>query len=206
MEGFHADVTPWYESCSLFLMTSFFEGFPLTLFEAASYGLPTVLYELPYLAYNELIDGAVTVPQLDAEAAAEAIVRIIDDPAEWQRRSDAIYNSARRYEETDITAYWVSLLESLEKSTLPDEPRLDRETEILLDQIDAFHDSAVSGLKQERDEELNSIKGSVSFRLGRAITWLPRKIKGGIQCLREHDLGYTLRRCLYHLGLWKDEE
>ncbi len=64
----------------------------------------------------------------------------------------------------------------------------------------------MSGLKQERDEELNSIKGSVSFRLGRAITWLPRKIKGGIQCLREHDLGYTLRRCLYHLGLWKDEE
>ena len=206
MEGFHADVTPWYESCSLFLMTSFFEGFPLTLFEAASYGLPTVLYELPYLAYNELIDGAVTVPQLDAEAAAEAIVRIVNDPAEWQRRSDAIYNSALRYEETDITAYWVSLLESLEKSTLPDEPRLDRETEILLDQIDAFHDSAVSGLKQERDEELNSIKGSVSFRLGRAVTWLPRKVMGGIRCLREHDLGYTLRRCLYHLGLWEDEE
>ena len=206
MEGFHTDVTPWYENCSLFLMTSRWECFPLVLFEAASYGLPTVLYELPYLAYNKLINGAVTVPQLDAEAAAEAIVRIVNDPAEWQRRSDAIYNSALRYEETDITAYWVSLLESLEKSTLPDEPRLDRETEILLDQIDAFHDSAVSGLKQERDEELNSIKGSVSFRLGRAITWLPRKVRGGVRCYRDHGGRYTAERILYHLHLGPDNE
>ena len=41
----------------------------------------------------------------------------------------------------------------------------------------------------------------VSLRIGLAVTWLPRKIRGGIRCLREHDLGYTLRRCLYHLGL-----
>ena len=46
----------------------------------------------------------------------------------------------------------------------------------------------------------------VSLRIGLFITWLPRKIKGGIRCLREHDLGYTLRRCLYHLGLWEDED
>ena len=213
MEGFHTDVTLWYESCSLFLMTSLFEGFPLTLFEAASYGLPTVLYELPWLSYNELIDGAVTVPQLDAEAAAEAIVRLVNDPEEWQRRSDAIYNSALRYEETDITAYWTSLIESLEKGTLPDEPRFDRQTEILLDQIDAFHDKVVSGLTQDRDREarnlegeLNSIKGSVSFRLGRAITWAPRKARGLVRCCREHDAKYTFERILYHLHLGPDDE
>lgn len=46
----------------------------------------------------------------------------------------------------------------------------------------------------------------VAFRIGQAVTWLPRKVMGGIRCLREHDLGYTLRRVLYHLGLWEDEE
>ena len=213
MEGFHTDVTLWYESCSLFLMTSRWECFPLVLFEAASYGLPTVLYELPWLSYNELIDGAVTVPQLDASAAAEAIVRIVNDPEEWRRRGDAIYNSALRYEETDITAYWTSLIESLEKGTLPDEPRFDRQTEILLDQIDAFHDKVVSGLTRDRDREarnlkgeLNSIKGSVSFRLGRAITWAPRKARGLVRCCREHDAKYTFERILYHLHLGPDNE
>ena len=216
MEGFHTDVTLWYESCSLFLMTSRWECFPLVLFEAASYGLPTVLYELPWLSYNEPIDGAVTVPQLDAEAAAEAIVRLVNDPEEWQRRSDAIYNSALRYEETDITAYWTSLIESLEKGTLPDEPRFDRQTEIFLDQIDAFHDKGVSGLMRDRDceaqkarnleGELNSIKGSVSFRLGRALTWAPRKVRGLVRCYQEHDAKYTFERVLYHLHLGPDND
>ena len=49
-------------------------------------------------------------------------------------------------------------------------------------------------------------RNAVSLRIGLFITWLPRKVMGGIQCLREHDLGYTLRRCLFHLGLWEDEE
>ncbi len=216
MEGFHTDVTLWYESCSLFLMTSRWECFPLVLFEAASYGLPTVLYELPWLSYNELIDGAVTVPQLDAEAAAEAIVRLVNDPEEWQRRSDAIYDSAQRYEEMDITAYWIALIESLEQGTLSDEPRFDRQTEILLDQIDAFHDRGMSGLMRDRDceaqkarnleGELNSIKGSVSFRLGRALTWAPRKVRGLVRCYQEHDAKYTAERILYHLHLGPDNE
>ena len=41
----------------------------------------------------------------------------------------------------------------------------------------------------------------VAFRIGQAATWLPRKVLGGIRCLRENGVKYTLRRCLYHLGL-----
>ena len=54
--------------------------------------------------------------------------------------------------------------------------------------------------------DLDCVHNSVSFRLGRGITWLPRKLRGGVQCLREHGAGYTFRRILYHIGLWKDEE
>jgi len=44
------------------------------------------------------------------------------------------------------------------------------------------------------------------IRIGRAVTWLPRKVRGGVQCYRDHGVGYTLRRALYHIGLWEDEE
>ncbi|MBQ6249941.1 MAG: glycosyltransferase [Oscillospiraceae bacterium] len=57
-----------------------------------------------------------------------------------------------------------------------------------------------------REQELRDIKGSASVRIGRVITWLPRKLRGLIQCYRDNGLGYTIRRCLYHLGLWEDEE
>lgn len=55
----------------------------------------------------------------------------------------------------------------------------------------------VSKADLERDD--------AALRVGLAVTWLPRKIRGGIQCFRDHGAGYTLRRCLYHLGLWEDE-
>ena len=54
--------------------------------------------------------------------------------------------------------------------------------------------------------DLDHVHASVSFRIGRVITWLPRKVRGGVWCFRDHGAGYTARRALYHMGLWKDEE
>ena len=36
--------------------------------------------------------------------------------------------------------------------------------------------------------------------------FIPSKLRGGIQCYRDHGVGYTVRRTLYHMGLWEDEE
>ena len=54
--------------------------------------------------------------------------------------------------------------------------------------------------------DLDHVRRSVSYRLGRAITWAPRKVRGGLRCCRDHGAGYTFRRALYHMGLWRDEE
>ena len=152
LEGFHSKVAPFYESCSIYLMTSHYEGFALTLYEAASYGLPTVMYELPWLSYCTDMKGWVSVPQRDAKAAAEAIVRILNDPDEWKKRSDALYRSALKYEQTDITGCWLSLLSDLEQGRVPEYPEIDSTTKILLDQITYFHGIAVRGLIKERNK------------------------------------------------------
>lgn len=43
-------------------------------------------------------------------------------------------------------------------------------------------------------EEIRSIHQSATYKIGRFITWLPRKARGGIRCCQEHGLRYTLRR------------
>ena len=58
----------------------------------------------------------------------------------------------------------------------------------------------------KRKYDLDCVHDSISFRVGRAITWAPRKLRGGVQCFRDHGAGYTFRRALSHIGLWKDEE
>ena len=36
--------------------------------------------------------------------------------------------------------------------------------------------------------------------------FIPSKVHGVFQCFRDHGAGYTVRRILYHIGLWEDEE
>ena len=38
-----------------------------------------------------------------------------------------------------------------------------------------------------------NMQNSLSFRLGRILTWVPRKIRGGIYCISDHGLLYTLK-------------
>lgn len=43
-------------------------------------------------------------------------------------------------------------------------------------------------------EELMRVYQSKSYKIGRAITFFPRKLRGGIRCYKEHGLLYTLER------------
>lgn len=49
--------------------------------------------------------------------------------------------------------------------------------------------------------DFNCMRNSVSFRLGRGITWGPRKIRGGIRCYKEHGFKDTFLHTLEYLGL-----
>lgn len=45
------------------------------------------------------------------------------------------------------------------------------------------------------------IRASASYRIGRFITWIPRKVRGFFRCYREHGWRYTCKRVLVHLHL-----
>lgn len=70
-------------------------------------------------------------------------------------------------------------------------------TQEKLDQLQSVYDEEIERLvsKLKKVEyDLNSINNSVSFRIGRSITWFPRKIRGGLRCLKHNGLAYTLIR------------
>lgn len=57
-----------------------------------------------------------------------------------------------------------------------------------------------SKVMQQKDE-INGMVNSTTYRIGRVITWVPRKIRGLIWCYRDHGLSYTVGRIFEHLGL-----
>ena len=56
------------------------------------------------------------------------------------------------------------------------------------------------------EAELDAVRQSGSYRLGRVLTWLPRKAIGFVRCIREHGFLYTLRRALVRLHLLNDSQ
>lgn len=68
--------------------------------------------------------------------------------------------------------------------------------EIINDPI-AWHTKKMlsTGGEYVKKEELDKVLNSTSYRVGRFLTFVPRKIKGGILCARDHGIPYTIRLC-----------
>lgn len=59
--------------------------------------------------------------------------------------------------------------------------------------------------KAQLRESINILENTFSFKIGRFITFIHRKLCGGIRCYRENGLAYTLKRCKEKfLGIFDD--
>ena len=59
-----------------------------------------------------------------------------------------------------------------------------------LKKTNAQRKKTVAALKRQ----LAAVRHSASYRIGRMITYIPRKLRGGIRCCREHGFSYTVKR------------
>ena len=61
--------------------------------------------------------------------------------------------------------------------------------------------SDIKKQKQKLSKDLSDIRHGYSFRIGRIVTWAPRKFRGGIRCIRQNGVVYTAKRVLEHMGI-----
>lgn len=151
LAGFQADVAKYYERASVLISTSMFEGFPLTLIEAASAGLPIVMYDMPYLEFRRLFEGWLSVPQGDTEAAAHAVSSILSDPKEWQDRSEELYAGFLRYMKLNITDKWINLFDEISGDRVV-QARAISNAEVMQELVAHFHNLGNDKRKKEQIE------------------------------------------------------
>lgn len=137
-EGFQSDVAPYYRNATALLSTSEFEGQPLTLLEAASCGLPIVLYEMPYLSFCSECEGWHSAPQGDVESAADSVVELLSFDETWREASDLLFDSCKRFLDADPVEKWMDLFARLERSEATTES-FSPEGQMALQQIAKFH-------------------------------------------------------------------
>ncbi|WP_137845665.1 glycosyltransferase [Microbacterium sp. 2FI] len=105
------DLVAAIDASDLFVNTSAVEGYPLTIPEAQSRGLPVAMYEMPWLAVAEGNDGIVTAPQGDAVGLAERIAELFVDPTEYVRLSRGSIEAAERELSHDFATLYTQLLD-----------------------------------------------------------------------------------------------
>lgn len=119
------DLLAAIDSAHLFVNTSIIEGYPLTLPEAQSRGLPVAMYDLPWLAFLQDNDGVVTAPQGNARALAVRIAELAKDGERYEAMSAASLAAARRAASADFADLYGRLLSGTLPSTHSPEPTLE---------------------------------------------------------------------------------
>lgn len=71
--------------------------------------------------------------------------------------------------------------------------RSSSEVQDILNKSETTSNSELLIKLKDVEHAYRSMENSVSFKIGRCITWFPRKVRGGIDCIKEHGFLYTLK-------------
>lgn len=102
-----------YGNASVFLVTSSFESFSLTIFESKKSGVPLVTYDMPYLSLLKEKKGYITVENDNTKAAAEAIVKLLKDESLRKCLSQEAKESVAEFNNEKVKHKWKELFNSL---------------------------------------------------------------------------------------------
>ena len=106
----HARDALW--TASAFLMTSDYEGYPLSTLEAMSQGCPVVSYDIRYGPREQIDDGVegFVVPEGDEAALADRVIELLRSPELVQRMSAAARGKVARYGPTEFVERWAGVI------------------------------------------------------------------------------------------------
>ena len=112
--GFTTDVDSWYRKGSVFVNTSSYEGFSMTIAEAFSHSLPVVMYDLPWLEFVRDGRGLRVVEQGRYDLLAREVVRLLGDPSEARRLGREGRGQVDELLQADIGGKWRALFEGID--------------------------------------------------------------------------------------------
>ena len=106
----HAREALW--SASAFLLTSEYEGYPLSTLEAMSQGCPVVAYDIRYGPREQIGDGVegFVVPEGDEARLAERVVELLRSPELVRRMSTAARERVARYGPAGFVERWAHVI------------------------------------------------------------------------------------------------
>jgi len=115
LPGRAGNMAEWFESADLFVMSSRFEGFPMTLVEAMAHGLAAVSFDCdtgPRDIIRHELDGLL-VPQGSVTELTAALDRLMSNALTRQRFAERAVEVRERFSMEKVTGMWEKLFEEI---------------------------------------------------------------------------------------------
>jgi glycosyltransferase involved in cell wall biosynthesis len=115
LPGVTAEPGAWMRMASIFVLSSRYEGFPNVLCEAMAAGHAVIAVDCrfgPREIVTDDTDGLLVAAN-DPRALADALVRLMADPALRRRLAAAARQSIQRFTLEKIMPYWTALLQAM---------------------------------------------------------------------------------------------
>lgn len=106
LDGYKTDLRDIYCKADVVLMTSESESFCNVIMESKMYGIPLVMYELPWLELLKDGKGYIAVEQNDTESAAEALIQILTNNCLKNKLAEEAKESISKFVSHDVYADW----------------------------------------------------------------------------------------------------
>lgn len=106
-------IEEYYQSADIILLTSANESFSNVIQESKVYGVPLVMYKLPWLELLRDGKGFIAVDQNDTEAAGRAIVRLLSDENLRESLARDARESILPFLTHDVGGDWKRLFEEI---------------------------------------------------------------------------------------------
>ena len=122
----------------------------------------------------------------------DGVTRLVNTPIDWQ---EVDRRMARR---RSFSEQWLEdALHKELRQYAPEEYVVDRQRRLhsqeALERYEMRRKLEDLSRRMETTEALRALENSRSYHIGRTITWLPRKVRGGFRCVRENGWKYTIR-------------
>jgi glycosyltransferase involved in cell wall biosynthesis len=107
-----SNIADVYNSAKLYISTSLFEGLPMTMIEAQTFGLPIISYDYdtgPSDIISDGIDGLLANVG-DEDNFMNDIVQLCNNSDKLKRMSECSYVSAERFNDSCIYKMWLDLI------------------------------------------------------------------------------------------------
>jgi poly(glycerol-phosphate) alpha-glucosyltransferase len=115
LRGFDPNAAEALWTSSAFLLTSLFEGYPLSTSESMSRGCPVVSYDIKYGPREQITDGedGFLVPPGDVALLAQRVTELLRSPELVARMSAAARRNSERFGPAESLASWATVVQAV---------------------------------------------------------------------------------------------